>query len=160
VLHAIDELGLRDRVRLHGQVDSAVVLAHLQSADVLLHPSLSEGLPTVVLEAMACGLPVVVSECGGVREAVTDGVEGFVVPPRDPGRMAAALAELSREPELRRRMGRAGRARVQRAFTLERQIDAFVDLYEQIVTGGRGAPRSEPAAPAPRATAPGSALRR
>ena len=95
VLHAIDDLGLTSQVHVHDQVSSSDVLAYLQRADVLLHPSLSEGLPTVVLEAMACALPVVVTDCGGVREAVSDGVEGLVVPPaapahgRGPGRPLA-----------------------------------------------------------------------
>jgi colanic acid/amylovoran biosynthesis glycosyltransferase len=160
VQHAIDELGLTSHVRLHDHVRSSDVLAHLQRADVLLHPSLSEGLPTVVLEAMACGVPVVVTDCGGVREAVTDGVEGFVVPPREPRRMAAALEALWRDPELRRRMGKAGRARVEGAFALERQIDAFVDLYEGISANGRAAKEAGPVAPGPRTTVPGSALRR
>jgi glycosyltransferase involved in cell wall biosynthesis len=160
VQHAIDQLGLTRHVRLHDHVSSSDVVAHLQRADVLLHPSLSEGLPTVVLEAMACGLPVVVTDCGGVREAVTDGVEGLVVPPREPLRMAAALEALWREPELRRRMGTAGRARVERVFPLERQIDAFVDLYEEITARGRGATRAGSVAPGPPTTVPDSALRR
>ncbi len=160
VLHTIDELGLGPHVRLHGHVSSSEVLAQLRRADVLLHTSLSEGLPTVVLEAMACEVPVVVTDCGGVRELVTDGVEGFVVPPRGPGRTAAALAELSRDAELRRRMGRAGRARVLEAFTLDRQINAFIDLYDELTPGGRGVPASEPAATALPTTVQGSALRR
>ncbi|MDX6674972.1 MAG: hypothetical protein QOH11_2390 [Solirubrobacteraceae bacterium] len=160
VRHAIEELGLTRAVRLHDHVRSSDVVAHLQRADVLLHPSLSEGLPTVVLEAMACGLPVVVTDCGGVREAVTDGVEGVVVPPREPLRMAAALEGLWRDPARRRRMGRAGRARVEGAFSLERQIDAFVDLYEGISANGRGGKAPGPVAPGPRTTVPGSALRR
>src|SRR5204862_219077 len=65
LLYTIQDLGLDGRARLHGEVPHAEVRNRLHDADVLLHPSLSEGIPTVVLEAMACGLPVVVTDCGG-----------------------------------------------------------------------------------------------
>jgi glycosyltransferase involved in cell wall biosynthesis len=78
-------------------------------------------------------VPVVTTDCGGVREAVTDGVEGFVVAPRDPEKLAAALARLWRDPELRRRMGEAGRTRVQGGFTLERQLQDFLEMYREVV---------------------------
>jgi glycosyltransferase involved in cell wall biosynthesis len=129
ILHAIDELGLAGRVTLHGHVDSEEVRRALRAADALLHPSLSEGMPTVMLEAMACELPVVVTDVGGVREALGDGVEGIVVPPRDPAALAAALERLRRDPPLRRRMGEAGRRRVRAEFTLEQQLDQFEDFY-------------------------------
>ena len=133
ILHTARDLGLEDRVRLHGHVDPATVSSHLQRADALLHASLSEGLPNVVLEAMACALPVVATDVGGTREALRDGVEGFVIPPRDPKAAAAALRTLWRDPELRERMGSAGRARVEAEFTVERLTDEWVELYERVV---------------------------
>jgi glycosyltransferase involved in cell wall biosynthesis len=137
----IHDLGLDDRVTLKGALPSLAVRDHLQGADVFLHASVSEGIPTVVLEAMACGLPVVVTDCGGIREVVTDGVEGFVVPRRDVRATASALAALWNDPGLRERMGRAGRERVLADFTLARQLDAFSELYESLVASARpGAP--------------------
>jgi colanic acid/amylovoran biosynthesis glycosyltransferase len=130
ILHTIADLGLEQHVHLHGTLTSAQVVERLQTADVMLHASLSEGLPTVLLEAMACGLPVVTTDCGGVTEAVTDGAEGFVVPARDADALAQALAALWRDPALRARMGAAGRATVQERFTLERQLGEFLALYE------------------------------
>jgi glycosyltransferase involved in cell wall biosynthesis len=88
----------------------------------------------VILEAMACGLPVVATDCGGVREAVRDGVEGFVLPPREPALAGAALERLWREPALRERMGRAGRARVLSEFTLEANLDAMERLYGEVTS--------------------------
>ena len=129
--HTIADLGLRDRVRLHGLVPSSEVRDSLRQADVFLHASLSEGIPTAALEAMACGLPVVTTDCGGVREAVRDGVDGFVVPLRDASALAEALRMLAARPELRRRMGASGRARVSTAFTLAAQLEAYVALYER-----------------------------
>ncbi len=104
----------------------------LRASDALLVPSLDEGLPTVVLEAMACGVPVVATDCGGVSEALTDGVEGFLVPPREPEALAAALARLWRDRDLRESMGRAGRRTATSRFTLTRQIDEFLALYREL----------------------------
>jgi glycosyltransferase involved in cell wall biosynthesis len=81
---------------------------------------------------MACALPVVVTDVGGTGEAVRDGVEGLLVPPRDPVAMATALGRLWRDPDLRRRLGAAGRARVLEKFTLEGQDELWVELYEEV----------------------------
>ncbi|MEK6276634.1 MAG: glycosyltransferase family 4 protein [Actinomycetota bacterium] len=135
ILHTARDLGVSDRVRLHGNVEPAEVRAHLQRAHAFLHASLSEGLPNVILEAMACGLPVVATDVGGTREAVRHGIDGFLAPPRDPGFAAAALGALWRDPDLRERMGRAARARVEAEFTLERQTRQWVELYERVTAG-------------------------
>jgi colanic acid/amylovoran biosynthesis glycosyltransferase len=133
ILHTVADLGLEKHVSLPGGATAAEVSRRLAGSEVLLHASVAEGIPNVVLEAMACGVPVVTTDCGGVREAVTDGVEGFVVAPRDPEKLAAALARLWRDPELRRRMGEAGRTRVQGGFTLERQLQDFLEMYREVV---------------------------
>jgi glycosyltransferase involved in cell wall biosynthesis len=132
ILHTVSDLGLDDHVRVHGHVSTESLVERLRSAHAFVHSSVSEGLPVVILEAMACELPVVATDCGGVREAVRDGVEGFVLPPRDPDRAAAALERLWREPELRLRMGRAGRARVLSEYTLERHLNDMETLYRDI----------------------------
>ena len=103
-----------------------------QQADAFLLSSLSEGISNAVLEAMACGLPVVTTNCGGMREAVSDGVEGFVVPTRDPEAMAEALHRLATDRALARAMGRAGRERVCREFQIEDQVKQFAELYRAI----------------------------
>jgi glycosyltransferase involved in cell wall biosynthesis len=104
----------------------------MQRSDLFLHSSLSEGISNAALEAMACGLPVVTSDGGGMKEAVHDGIEGFVVPLRDPVAAADAVAKLARDPALRARMGRAGRARVESTFRLDEQIARFIALYERV----------------------------
>jgi glycosyltransferase involved in cell wall biosynthesis len=136
IVHTARDLGVSDRVRLRGDVAPAEVRAHLERADAFLHSSLSEGLPNVILEAMACAVPVVATDVGGTREAIRDGTDGFLVPPREPGAAASALERLWREPELRERMGRAGRERVESEFTLERQTQRWVDVYERVTAGG------------------------
>jgi len=134
ILCAAEELGLRERVHILGPLPSAGVRDLLQRADALLHPSLAEGIPNIVLESMACALPVVTTDAGGVREAVTDGVEGFVVERRDVAALARGLAELWRDPELAARMGAAGRARVERSFTLAEQERRWAELYEHVLS--------------------------
>jgi glycosyltransferase involved in cell wall biosynthesis len=132
VLYTIDDLGLNDRVRCLGSLSPEEVRAHLHQSDVFLLSSLSEGISNAVLEAMACGLPVVTTDCGGMREAVTDGVEGFVVPVRDPQAMAAALLRLWQETALRQQMGQAGRARVLAEFQLSQQVSDWLTLLKQV----------------------------
>jgi glycosyltransferase involved in cell wall biosynthesis len=126
------DLGIDQHIRLRGWLPEPAVVEALQQADAYLQSSLSEGSPTAVLEAMSCGLPVVATDVGGTREVITHGVEGLLVPPRDPRAAAEALAALWRDPARREEMGRAGRARVQAEFTLEQQLDRFEALYDEV----------------------------
>lgn len=132
-----DDLCLHDAVCLLGPLSPAEIRDELQRSDVLLHTSLSEGIANVVLEAMSCALPVVVSDCGGMREAVTDGVEGFVVPTRDPAAAAQRLLQLAQDPQLGRRMGAAARRRVQADFDLAEQAPAYARIYEEAIAEAR-----------------------
>jgi glycosyltransferase involved in cell wall biosynthesis len=129
IVHTVRDLELEGAVRLTDRVSSEEFRTRLWNADVLLHTSLSEGIPNVVLEAMACGIPVVTTACGGVREAVRDGTEGFVCELRDAPGLAHALETLWGDPELRKRMGRAGRERILAEYELGRQAREFADLY-------------------------------
>lgn len=131
LLYLIHALGLEGRVRLLGKVSQEVVRERLWAADALLQASLSEGLPNAMLEAMSCALPVVVTDCGGVREAVEHGVEGLVCPRRSPQALAHALDSL-RDRTLARKLGQAGRARVVADFTVERQLESFQRLYREV----------------------------
>jgi glycosyltransferase involved in cell wall biosynthesis len=103
-------------VRFLGRADAARVRALLAAARALVVPSTYEGMPMVVLEAMAAGLPVVASRVSGIPEVVGDGETGWLVPPEDPEALAAALAELLADPEEGRRRGAAGRERVAERF--------------------------------------------
>jgi colanic acid/amylovoran biosynthesis glycosyltransferase len=132
VLHTVADLGLGDHVHLHGHGSSAEISQRLQANDVLLHASVTEGIPAAIVEAMACGVPVVATNCGGVEEVVTDGVEGFLVAPRQPDELVQPLLRLWRDPGLRERMGQAGRERVLPELTLEHEHRVFQEMYRQV----------------------------
>ncbi len=108
-LHALaGELGVADRVEFRGFRDD--VRAELAELDVLVHASTTpEPFGQVVLEGMAAGLPVVAAAAGGRAEIVTDGVDGLLVAPGDAAALAAALTRLAADPQLRERLGAAGR---------------------------------------------------
>jgi len=97
--------------------------------DLFVLPSLEEGMPNVVLEAMAAGVPVVATDVGGTPEVVVDGKTGLLVPPRCPASLAAAVTELIRDTERAEQMGVEGRMRIASEFSLERMVDAVQDLY-------------------------------
>lgn len=133
LLFTIHDLGLQKEVCLLGKLSPEQVREKMQSADIFLLSSLSEGISNAVLEAMSCGLPVVTTDCGGMREAVSDGVEGFVVPVRDSNAMADSILKLAEDQALRDRMGFSARARVLKDFDLANQSKAFADLYRSIL---------------------------
>jgi glycosyltransferase involved in cell wall biosynthesis len=101
----------------------------LQAMDVFALPSLREGLPKAILEAMAAGLPVVATAVGGIPEVVEYDVTGFLVPPRDIDALTLNICRLLENSALRVAMGQRGRARVQQHFTARRAADQTQELY-------------------------------
>jgi glycosyltransferase involved in cell wall biosynthesis len=106
--------------------------AWLKAFDVYVQPSLSEGLGTTVLEAMACRLPVVASRVGGLCEVIEDGSTGVLVLPEQPARLAEAVLVLLDDSEKAAAMGDAGRRRVEESFSSERMIEAYLHLYQEL----------------------------
>lgn len=134
VIRAVDRAGLGDVVRLLGWREDVPDL--LAACDVFLLTSLFEGLPRAVLQAMAASRPVVVTDTGGTAEVVEDGVNGYLVPPADPGAAAAALVLLARSAGDRIRMGEAGRLRLGREFDLRGMVGALEQVYDELLAGG------------------------
>jgi glycosyltransferase involved in cell wall biosynthesis len=126
---AIDRAGLGDLL-LHLPFEGPVE-RYLGGFDLYVLPSRWESLPIAVLEAMAGGLPVLATDVGGTREAVADGVTGRLVPAQDPAALAAALAALLAGPEDLAALGRAGRARWEERFSLDRLAGATEALYRE-----------------------------
>jgi glycosyltransferase involved in cell wall biosynthesis len=135
LLNLADRLGVRGRLVFVGEQED--VAPFVDAMDVFVLPSLTEGLPLTVLEAMAVGKPVVGTDVGGISEAVRHGETGFVVPPRDPRKLAEALIGLLGDPSSARAMGEAGRRRVEKAFTMDNEVAQTVRTYRRIVSCAR-----------------------
>ncbi len=124
------ERGVENRIHFLGyRQDAAQVIDQL---DALVLPSWIEGLPLVVLEAMAHGKPVIATPVGGTPEVVVDGETGLLVPPRDPAALAAALHALAADPEWARRLGEAGRERAAREFSAETMVRRVLEVYDAV----------------------------
>lgn len=108
------------------------VLGCLKSFDLFVMSSVTEGLGTSILDAMACARPVVATTAGGIPEIVEEGVTGRLVPPRDAPALAEAILDLLRHEERRRQLGDAGLARVRRRFTVERMVRETVAVYGRV----------------------------
>ena len=129
------ELGVvRDTLFLGYQEDVAPFYA---AFDALVLPSSNEGTPVSAIEALAAGRPVVATRVGGVPDVVQEGEDGFLVEPGATDELAQRLAQLARDPELRERMGRAGRERVLPRYAVERLVDDVDRLYRSLLQDAR-----------------------
>lgn len=124
-------LGLKGSLHFTGHVSS--MAAYYRAMDLVVMPSLSEGMPNVALEAMLFGRALVATRVGGIPEVVADGVTGRLVDPRDPGGMAGAVCALLEDRELLRRMGQAGHQRVLEEFSPARRTRLITDMYNEVV---------------------------
>lgn len=122
------ELGLAEHVDFLGTVTNEAALAEMSRATVVVNPSWTEGLPTTVLEAAALGCPVVATNVGGTTEIVTDETTGWIVPPREPRRLAEALAVVCNNPELRESAGAKLRTATLARFSWTNTVTDFQAL--------------------------------
>jgi glycosyltransferase involved in cell wall biosynthesis len=127
--------GLEDRVCWLGEREDVTALTG--SLDVLLLPSWQEPFGRALIEAMAMGVPVIATEVGGPPEIIEDGREGRLLPPGMPSAWARAIRTLAEDPTLRSKMGRAGRRRVEQAFTIEHHVGAMVELYGEALAASQ-----------------------
>lgn len=131
----ISDLGLEDHVRLEKRLPQSMVYKRMQEASLLLMPSLEEGLPNVVVEAMALGLPVVSTNCGGVPELIDDGVEGWIVPLRDPEAMGNAIVSFSHlSIERINEVRKAARKKVEMQHNVEGMVRGMEELYYEVLS--------------------------
>lgn len=135
LLFQLNDLNLYHHVVFKDAVPFEQVIQEIRNADVLLLPSVEEGIANVVLEAMALGTLVVTTACGGMTEVVTDGVNGFVVPVRNPKAIAAALMKVSELTlEDYQRMTKAARNTIEKNFTEQQMVEAMQKLYQPLET--------------------------
>ena len=123
------ELGIGEQVTLAGKAGQDRIHEHYAAADLFCLPSLGEGVPVVLMEAMAMGVAVVATRVGGVPELVEDGASGRLVSPGSPRELAAAIAELAADPEERQRMGAVGRERVLADYSVERAANRLLGEF-------------------------------
>ena len=129
---AVREAVTDGHVRLLGSRPPEEIAGAYAEGDVFCLPSWWEAMPLSVLEAMACGLPVVATDVGDVHRAVQHGATGFVVPPRSPDALAASLEKLLADADLRAAMGRAGRERVTGSFSSAATAAAVDAVYQEL----------------------------
>jgi colanic acid/amylovoran biosynthesis glycosyltransferase len=137
----IDSLNVEDKIKLLGWKRQEEIVNLTEWADIFLAPSVTsedgdqEGIPVVLMEAMAQGLPILSTLHSGIPELIQDGVSGFLVSERDVEALTDKLEYLITHPEIWPEMGRAGRDHVERHFNIDMLNDRLVKLYQQLLTG-------------------------
>jgi glycosyltransferase involved in cell wall biosynthesis len=135
----IDDLHLCSTVTLVGEVANSSVPLYMAAADVFALPSLSEGFPNVLLEAMAGGLPIVATQVGGMAEIVEDGVNGFLVPSEDPARLASGLLDILRNDGVSRKMSASNKAK-SLSYSWDHIVPQLEILYQSMI-GSQSRPK-------------------
>lgn len=128
--------GLESTVTLLGHISDRNKLAELYCASKMyVHPAHYEGLPTVVLEAMACGKPVIATEVSGLPDVINNGINGFLTPPRNPGKLANFIEIILNDDQLADRIGQAARKTIQERFSLEVVTQNYIREYQNLLDG-------------------------
>lgn len=147
------DLGLADRVHLLGFREDVPAL--LQAIDVFALPSLSEGLPLAVIEAMAAGRPVVATAVGGTCEVLRDDDTGLLVPPGDPAALAAGIGRLLAQADTRTRLTANAARQVAREFDMATTMKRYLELYDRLTGAAEGGPARPAEAPRRQPLEPG-----
>ena len=130
----IEELGLKDRLFITGEVPHTQVLAWLKAMDIFAYPSLYEGSPNALLEAMACGLPVVGSQVDGISDLITDGENGISIPAGCVDKLSETLILLAKDQELRDQLGSAAQQMIVQQLMPVHEAKIWVDTYNLAIT--------------------------
>ena len=137
VLFKLNQLQLQNSVNIKSELSQEKLFEVMKSFDVLLLPSLNEGIANVVLEAMAMGIPVISTDCGGMSEVVINNTTGWLVPIRDPKAIAKAIVEVSETSEQEiQRITQNAHNFVKKHFNADNSIKKFLELYEDVISQG------------------------
>jgi len=123
--------GLEHHVTLEGACNHDRVLSFYQQTDLFVLASFAEGVPVVLMEAMAMEIPCVATWITGIPELIRHGEDGWLVPPADEAQLSAAIARLMDDAELRKKLGRSARLRVQEKYDLERNVERLAEIYRK-----------------------------
>ena len=127
-------LGIADRVIILQNVQLEDLSRLYREASLFVLSSIEEGLGIVILEAMACGIPVIATRCGGPDTVIIDGKTGYLIPVGDVNALAKAMMRLLTDPELSRRMGEAGRNRVENHFSIQAAGKIYLEKYDELLS--------------------------
>lgn len=133
ILYTIQDLGIEKCVFMHGNFCPERVRDQLQTSDVFLLSSLSEGISNAALEAMACGLPVIATNTGGIKEIIDNGENGFLFDPEDTIDLTNIIIELSNDNNLYKNIVKKGKEKIEKNFTLSIEINNWYRLYKEIL---------------------------
>jgi glycosyltransferase involved in cell wall biosynthesis len=125
------DLHLADRVTFAGAVNQDRIRELYRSADAFVLPSFAEGIPVVLMEAMAMELPCISTTITGIPELITSGVDGILVPPSDCEKLAEAIALLKHSPALAARLGRQGRRKVTNDYNLNKNTERLAEILHR-----------------------------
>ena len=132
LVRLVQSLGKKDSVFFYETIPNSQVPDVIRGCDVFVNSSKQESFGVTIVEAMACGVPVVVTDCPGPREVVVDGVTGIVLKDRNPQTMADAFVKLLTDEDLRKRMGKAGRERVLKEYDWSKNVETLINVYHQV----------------------------
>ncbi len=127
----VREFGLNNNVQFLGFCDNIEEI--LQTSDLFVLPSISEGLPNALLEAMACSVPVVATSVGGIPEVIKDGFNGILVPTRNETALSEKIVKLAKDREYMMKLGKEGRKSVESHYSLQKQIEEFQSVYNELI---------------------------
>jgi len=131
LLNLSREKGIFDAVNFCGE--AAEIVSYLQKSSVFVLPSFSEGLSNVLLEAMACGLPVVATRVGGTIDLIEDGVNGILIEPENSRQLYQAVKKILQDEVLAKTIGAQARKTVEEAFSMESVTEQYVSLYQTLM---------------------------
>jgi glycosyltransferase involved in cell wall biosynthesis len=131
----LSEAGVADLAWLPGE--RADIPELLRAIDLFVLPSIAEGISNTILEAMVSGLPVVATYVGGNSELVVEGETGMLVPSSDPVAMAEAIQSYLKDPEKLARHGQTGRKRAVEHFSIEKMVEGYLSLYDEVLSARR-----------------------
>lgn len=134
-LFNIADIGLREHISFKGSVAHAALKEYMHAADILLLPSVEEGIANVVLEAMACGTIVIATNCGGMSEAITDRENGFLVPVRNSNAIADKIVEvMALSNEEKRMVKEQARKTIEKKFRADSMVQGMTELYNTVLS--------------------------